>query len=142
MLKSKKQKLTELLRPIVKSILSEGPFEGYVVTYFETGGGHGDTGRRYSDFNTAVKAAVVFSQDKNGAGENMMEGLEYLGVEPYANSKEFSVLFCTPNYLRIGAKGFNDPEDAKVWLSVAKKVANSQQSFSGKPLMPRNGKFN
>ena len=143
MLKSKKQKLTELLRPIVKSILTEATRDGFSVAYYEAGGGHGDTGKLYPDYKSAMRAAITFTMDKDNEGNPMTDGLEYVGVEPFGNAKKFSILFCTKNYLRVGGdpQGFDDPENAKIWLSVAKRVADAQERSGGKMVVPQNGEF-
>ncbi len=138
MLKSKKQKLTELLRPIIETLLTEirEDENGYIIGYYESHESYGDTGKLYPDLKSALRAAILFSKNTD------MNRFEYLGVEPIGNAKEFSVLSCSKDYLRIGSRGFDDPENGKIWLSVASKVANAQERFGGKQVVPQNGKFN
>lgn len=127
------ERLKKIIRPLVESILRERSSVQYYIEYYATVGGHGDTGKYYSDFAIAFKAAVTLSKKnpKDSDGEPFMDGLEYLGVES-SGGNEFGVIFITDRYLRTGSQGIEDPENKAAWLAVAKKCLSSGKPQLGK----------
>lgn len=131
-----KKQLIEAVAKVVKKMLNEGQRSGYTISYYATVGEHGETGKTYSNYTSAMRDAIISSEDPE-----FMDGLEYLGVEPFGSETRFSILYITPKYLNRVAQYIDDPADRKAWMDVASKVAAAQERSGGKAVVPQNGHF-
>lgn len=136
----------QIIKEEVKRALSKRLREGvgkYYISYYATVGEHGEAGT-YSDFNTAVSAAISKKKQKNGEGESFMDGLEYLGVEGAQGAEEFAIIFITKEYVnKIRPNWFKDNSHYKTYLAAAKdslrtgKVVKGTYSATTESAKPR-----
>jgi hypothetical protein len=119
-----------------KFSIKESLDSGYTVTYYATVGQHGDTGKQYPDYKSALRDAI-----KNSEDPNFMDGLEYLGVEPFGDENRFAILYIEDRYLNNVANYIEGAKNKQIWKSVAQKVLQGQEKSGGKLVVPQSGAF-
>lgn len=122
-----KTKAERIVESIVRKMLKEADDRsGWTISYYATVGEHGETGKRYSDFNSAVKDAIRQTKDAD-----FMDGLEYVGVEPFGNASEFAVIFATKGYLQTALRGIDDPAAKKAFQTAYTKALQTGKPQKG-----------
>ena len=101
--------------------------ERYYIGYYETNGGHGESGT-FSTFDSAFNTAKRQIKDTD-----FMDGLEYVGVEGAYNAEQFAILLITESYLnRLTSNMFSSPEDFKIFKVAAIKYLKTKKIQIGK----------
>jgi hypothetical protein len=119
-----------------EAVIKEAGDSGYSIVYYATVGQHGDTGKSYPDYKSALRDAIKNSEDKD-----FMEGLEYLGVEPFGSENKFAILYIEERYLNRVANYIEGEKNKQIWKSVAQKVLQGQEKSGGKLVVPQSGTF-
>ena len=104
--------------------------EYHEVEYYEKYGEHGSLGH-YPTFKTAVSKATSLYKREKKEGTLGEEDTQYIGVS--GTSDTFAVIYVDKSYFkRISAQDFQNLEDYKTWMKVAKKTLSSGKPNIGK----------
>lgn len=113
--------------------IKEASSPRYSVTYYATVGEHGEA-KSFGDFKSALREALKFQKQKDSEGSPLMEGLEYLGVEPSHGGLEFAVVFVQESYIKHvdSDQNFASPADRTAFMTAAKKCLQTGKPAIGK----------